>query len=1051
MFVKKLVEKASSIKKPGASLDGLKSSDVEPRVVFHYGVPTGSNMFAYDPTQRILAISTQDGRIKLYGKDNTQALLQSSEAVPSKFLQFLHNEGILLNVTSTNLIEVWDIDKKLLSHVHVCKEEITSFTVMQHTSYMYVGDSAGNISVLKLDQEPCQIVKMKYTIPLSASHGNEVSGDPAVVHILPQPTAESKRILIVFRDGLIVLWEIRGSKTIYTAGGKMLQALHQETKLATSACWACPVGSKVAVGYSNGDIFIWVVPSASNLKSELSSDCGTQNNTPICKLNLGYKMDKIPIASMKWVHAEGKASRLYIRGASDLVSANLVQVLLLNEHTESRMIKCALSLSEPCINMEVISSTSEPSKHKQDSFVLLGKSGHVYAYDDCQIERYLLQYQTRSPPSLPKEVMVKVPFIDSSITAVKLVTDSSYMLTSSDEDYISLAKSIPSLLPSDAKTKDLSQSHQSHLSGFAVKNLLITGHSDGAINFWDLTCPFFIPLLSLKQQSENDFSLSGIPLTALYFDGKSHVLVSGDQSGMVRIFKFKSDLHATENSFMSFTGTKKGSSHSVKVIKVNGAILSLNISQTSRHLAVGSDQGYITLLDIEGPTKLYEKHIASEICTGIISLQFETCNFHGFEKNILVVATKDSSVLALDNDNGNTLSTNAVHPKKPFRALFLQVLDGQDTLARGTNASNGTELGKANPTENGMPKQLLALLCSEKAAYVYSLNHVVQGVKKVLYKKKFHSSTCCLASTFYSGSDVGLILLFTNGKLEIRSLPELSLLKETSIRGFAYSTPKPKSISETLICSSWDGELVMVNGDQEIFFASTLLEKNFLRLVDNVTQVYKNDLTISQEGLVSGAVIQKEKKKGIFSSVLKDIKGGKTKQVPDVETEDTRESIEELLTIFSTANFQCDSENIDNVGMEEDEEWNIDDIDLEDTEEKPKDQSMFATLNKQKLSSSFKALKGKFKQTKVKNEKSNTKEEQQDEKTTAVDQIKKRYGFSSSGETSVARMAESKLHENSKKLQGISLRTTEMQSTAKSFSSMAKELLRTADNDKRSS
>lgn len=115
-----------------------------------------------------------------------------------------------------------------------------------------------------------------------------------------------------------------------------------------------------------------------------------------------------------------------------------------------------------------------------------------------------------------------------------------------------------------------------------------------------------------------------------------------------------------------------------------------------------------------------------------------------------------------------------------------------------------------------------------------------------------------------------------------------------------------------------------------------------------------------------------------------------------------------------------------------------DDIDLDDTEDKPKEQSiLFATLNKQKLSSSFKALKGKFKlidllkiqgcswwhvgfwtallnqqsnfyffslsgrfkQTKIKNEKSssNTKEEQKDGQTDAVDQIKKRYGFSSSG------------------------------------------------------
>lgn len=34
-------------------------------------------------------------------------------------------------------------------------------------------------------------------------------------------------------------------------------------------------------------------------------------------------------------------------------------------------------------------------------------------------------------------------------------------------------------------------------------------------------------------QSEDDFSLSGIALTALHFDGTSRVLISGDQSGTV--------------------------------------------------------------------------------------------------------------------------------------------------------------------------------------------------------------------------------------------------------------------------------------------------------------------------------------------------------------------------------------------------------------------------------------------------------------------------------------------------------------------------------------
>lgn len=46
--------------------------------------------------------------------------------------------------------------------------------------------------------------------------------------------------------------------------------------------------------------------------------------------------------------------------------------------------------------------------------------------------------------------------------------------------------------------------------------------------------------------------------------------------------------------------------------------------------------------------------------------------------------------------------------------------------------------------------------------------------------------------------------------------------------------------------------------------------------------------------------------KGIFGSVLK---GSKTKHVPEVETEDTKESMDELSTIFSTVNFSCVSEN----------------------------------------------------------------------------------------------------------------------------------------------
>ncbi|KAK7406932.1 hypothetical protein VNO78_08568 [Psophocarpus tetragonolobus] len=1051
MFVKKLVEKAS-IKKPvGNSLDGLKASDVDPRLVFHQGVPSGGAKFAYDNIQKILALSTKDGRIKLFGKDNAQVLLESQGLMPSKFLQFIQNQGILINVTFNNHIEVWDIDKKLLSDVYIVKEEITCFSVIHHSLFMYVGFCNGNISVLMLDKEPWHVVPMKYTIPFSASYGNstEESDDPAVTHILPQPAAESQRVLIIFRNGQIILWDIRQSKSIFRTAGKISQTRYDETKKVSSACWACSFGRKVVVGYSNGDLFIWSIPSL-NTGNSLATDYSSQS-TPIFKFNLGYKSDKTSIRSVKWIYAEGKASRLYVMGGSDYAPSNLVQVVLLNEHTESRTIKVGLHLSEGCIDMEIISSSS---KHRQNYFILLGKSGHVYLYDDNLIERYLLQSQSKSSPSLPKEVVVKLPLVDSSITTTsKFISNNPNVFSSADEFYSQQVKNYPPLIPIETNLKDGINLSSANFTGFSnIKNLYITGHSNGAINFWDASCPLFTPILQLKQRSETDFSLSGVPLTELYFDSNSPLLVSGDQSGMVRIYRFKPEPYAS-NSFMTLTGsTKKGTDNviqSMKFVKTSGAVICMNIDNSSRHLAVGSDQGNVSVINMDGPSLLYRKHIASEISAGIVSLQFKTCCLHGFEKNILAVGTKDSSIVALDGETGNSLSIGTIHPKKPSKAIFMKVLDGQGIPITGSVIKDGLGLREENRIEDA--KQLYILLCSEKALYVYSFVHVVQGVKKVLHKKKFHSSSCCWASTIYGLSDISLILVFSSGKVELRSLPALSLVVETSIRGFTYSPPKLKSFSDSQICCSSKGDLVLVNGDQEIFVVSLLAQRNVFRLLDSVSCIYRKERMSPQEEPVPVPVIHQEKKKGIFSSVIKDFTSNKEKHVPLTEKEGPKERIWELSAIFSNENFACHN-NDDTPTMDENQlELNIDDIDLDDHGEKRKEQSILGALNKKKLAGKFQSLKGRLKEMKGNSQNTSDKVGQQHEKDGALDQIKKKYGFSSfSNESIVAKRAQIKLHENTRQLQDINLRATDMQNTAKSFSSLAKRVLQTAEHDRRS-
>jgi len=170
MFVKKLVEKASK-KQYTSGIGSLRAEDVSPRLAFHYGVPADAALLAYDPLLHVLAVATRNGQIKLFGRDNTQALLQSPSPIPSKFLQFADGQGVLLNVNTQNQIEVWDIDTKKLCYLHPIEKQITAFTVLHKSFYIYVGDSFGNVSLLKLDLDQRCLVDMPYCIPFSESYG----------------------------------------------------------------------------------------------------------------------------------------------------------------------------------------------------------------------------------------------------------------------------------------------------------------------------------------------------------------------------------------------------------------------------------------------------------------------------------------------------------------------------------------------------------------------------------------------------------------------------------------------------------------------------------------------------------------------------------------------------------------------------------------------------------------------------------------------------------------------------------------------------------------
>ncbi|KAK0586316.1 hypothetical protein LWI29_004894 [Acer saccharum] len=90
-----------------------------------------------------------DGRIKVIGGDNIEGLFVSPKQLTFKNLEFLRNQGFLVNISNENEIQVWDLEHRRINSTFRWESNITAFSVIHSTSYMYLGDEYGMVSVLK--------------------------------------------------------------------------------------------------------------------------------------------------------------------------------------------------------------------------------------------------------------------------------------------------------------------------------------------------------------------------------------------------------------------------------------------------------------------------------------------------------------------------------------------------------------------------------------------------------------------------------------------------------------------------------------------------------------------------------------------------------------------------------------------------------------------------------------------------------------------------------------------------------------------------------------
>ncbi|XP_010637919.1 syntaxin-binding protein 5 isoform X4 [Fukomys damarensis] len=215
-----------------------------------HGFPYQPSALAFDPVQKILAVGTQTGALRLFGRPGVECYCQHDSGAAVIQLQFLINEGALVSALADDTLHLWNLRQKrpaILHSLKFCRERVTFCHLPFQSKWLYVGTERGNIHIVNVESFTLSgyVIMWNKAIELSSK-----SHPGPVVHISDNPMDEGK-LLIGFESGTVVLWDLKSKKADYRYTYD--EAIH-------SVAWHHE-GKQFICSHSDGTLTIWNVKS----------------------------------------------------------------------------------------------------------------------------------------------------------------------------------------------------------------------------------------------------------------------------------------------------------------------------------------------------------------------------------------------------------------------------------------------------------------------------------------------------------------------------------------------------------------------------------------------------------------------------------------------------------------------------------------------------------------------------------------------------------------------------------------------------------------------
>ncbi|KAG7202209.1 hypothetical protein KM043_015882 [Ampulex compressa] len=195
-------------------VENLRSEHFQVKKTFRHGFPHQPTAVAFDPVQRLLAIGTNSGSLRILGRPGVDAHVKHEGCPPVIQLQFLINEGALISATADDTLHLWNFRQKIPQVVQSLKfqrERITCIHLPLQSKWLYVGTERGNIHILHIETFVLSGYVINWNKAIEVSRKTHPG---AVVHLSDNPLDLSK-MLIGYETGQIVFWDLKTKNADY--------------------------------------------------------------------------------------------------------------------------------------------------------------------------------------------------------------------------------------------------------------------------------------------------------------------------------------------------------------------------------------------------------------------------------------------------------------------------------------------------------------------------------------------------------------------------------------------------------------------------------------------------------------------------------------------------------------------------------------------------------------------------------------------------------------------------------------------------------------------